>query len=148
MRLRNGANTKSALATASLEYAFVVSPVAIYVGMEAAAHEDWHFFYKSPEWGIATMFLMFQALGIYLRKFLRVPGRFSLRAFSAYSLLTLIIVIVAAISSYSSLLSEYPSNAQTALRLALLIVASSAFLILVGAASSSMTHAQENDNGG
>lgn len=135
--------TRSALATAIVEYAFVVSPVAIYIGMEAAAHDSWRFLYQSPEWGIATMFLMFQALGFYLRKFLRSSGAFSLRAFSAYSLLTLIIVVVAAISSYMSLIAGYPSTGQVVLRLALLIVASIGFLILVGAASGHRLHRGE-----
>jgi hypothetical protein len=51
----------------SYEFLLVVSPVIIYVLLEAVHKDNYNYIFISPEWGIATIFLSFQGVALYLK---------------------------------------------------------------------------------
>jgi hypothetical protein len=56
---------RSALLMALYEYLLIIAPVGIYVFLEGLHRDDPAFYWVSPEWAIATIFLSFQAISLY-----------------------------------------------------------------------------------
>lgn len=74
------------------EYIVVTAPIIIYVVLEAVHDADASFLYKSPEWSIATIFLLIQTIRIYLDEMHGSVGRL----FSSILVLFLAIITIAA----------------------------------------------------
>ena len=122
-------NLKNVILPTIYEYLLILLPVSIYVGIEAM-HTGPRFFYTSPEWSIASIFLNFQAIALYYRRLNN-----SNRKINADFLLILILGVVAitilsSLNAYASL-TEIDTNGKIALRICLLAVSSLFFFVMV-----------------
>jgi hypothetical protein len=50
----------------AVEYFLLVLPILIYVSLEALHHEDAAYLLKSPEWSVATIFIVIQTIRIHV----------------------------------------------------------------------------------
>ena len=117
------------------EYFLITLPVASYVGVEAFARRSGVFFLASPEWAIATIFLLFQGLSLYLRGLDRTGRGLWHLSLGMLGMVVLLLVAIAAINAYYSLdalhHTQIDSTPSIVLRIALFAVASLTFLLLV-----------------
>ena len=112
------------------EYLLLVIPIAIYVMLEALHKHDWHYFFKSPEWGIATIFLSFQGVWLYFKSLIGKNRKINHNFLGLLFLLVVIITVAAILNSFISLDPVYNNRRNIIIRLILLIAASVSFLIL------------------
>lgn len=55
------------LIEAAFEYILILFPIGIYVLIETIHKDDYYYFFKSPEWAIANIFLVFQGTFIFYK---------------------------------------------------------------------------------
>jgi hypothetical protein len=123
---------RRAFLVAIYEYCLVVFPVAIYSGLEAF-HDTDTYFVRTPEWAVATIFLLFQGLSLY-GKFLRRTGRrVSENFFGLAAILSLVLVIIAVLNASESLGRKNDSETLVVWRILLFAAASATFITLVAA---------------
>ena len=135
----------SAILKTLYEYALIVTPILIYVWIEAT-HKSYIFLISSPEWAIATIFLNFQAISLY-RSTMRAAGRRPTSGFlNGVNLLLIVIVIVASINAYNGI--HYESKmSNILLRIVLLLVSSFNFFALVASAELTKIESKNNTDG-
>jgi hypothetical protein len=127
-----------ALRHALVEYLVLVLPVAFYVGLESYHRLDWLYFFQSPEWAIATIFLQFQGSRLFF-KYCRQDGRrLSEARVVLLALAALSIVVISSMNALSSMHAE--TAGKIAVRIALFFVTSVEFLLLVAAAAYQSKH--------
>lgn len=128
----SSAKVIDALSTALYEFILLTLPVALYVALEAYVKEDWSYFYSSPEWAIATIFLSVQAVFLYFKDLLRTGRRTNLRALGGLVFYTVIVVVVASINALESLRDHgVGSSLALSLRLSLFLISAIVFFMLV-----------------
>lgn len=116
----------------SVEYFVVTAPIVIYVGIEAFRDSAISFLVTSPEWAIATIFLTFQTVRMYLDEMHERSGR----AFTYLLVLLLAAIALASgINIYVALGDVHNQSMMTiATRWILFGVASVLFIYVAGAA--------------
>ena len=98
--------------------------------LEALHKNDYTYFLKSPEWGIATIFLSFQGTALYI-KALTQSGKKINYIFLGLLLLAVIFIVIASIlNSYMSLNSKEDNLFKQILRMFFLLVSMIYFLLL------------------
>jgi peptidoglycan/LPS O-acetylase OafA/YrhL len=122
-------NAKSSVAEALLEYLVLVLPVAFYVCLEAYHKHDFDFFYRSAEWAIATIFLMFQGSYLFVKHSISHERRLSETRVALLALLALTVVVTSAMNALDSMHAE--SDGKVVFRMVLFTVTSLLFLVLV-----------------
>jgi len=126
-----------ALLSAAYEYCLVALPVASYVGLEAFARKEGLFFLKSPEWAIATIFLLFQGSSLYVRGLDRTGRGLWHLSLGLLAMVVLVLIAIAAINAFNSLESLHAARADSGVsmvvRFLLFALASALFFLLVAA---------------
>lgn len=126
------ARLHQAFIVAVYEYLLVAAPVGLYVTLEASSRDDAGFVARSPEWAIATIFVSFQMVSLYVRRLSETGQRVSQPFVGTISLLALFLVVAASINAYVSLRTE--SQLAVIFRRVLFALASAAFLLFVTSA--------------
>lgn len=107
----------------------MVLPVVVYVALESYHKHDLRFFYKSPEWAIATIFLFFQGVYLYVRHSRERGRRLSE---SKLVIIALVLFVGALVSGMNALDSMHlETEGKIKFRLVLFLLASVLFLLLV-----------------
>ena len=122
--------------SACYEYLLIISPVGIYVFLESKHAHEYEILWSSPEWAVATIFLLFQAVALYRREMNKAGRRLSETVMGFFLLIAVLVTIVASINAFDSLTLNTPGA--VALRIGLLVVTSVAFILLVS--SSAFVH--------
>lgn len=113
------------------EYIIITLPILIYVCIEAVHDDNAAFLYRSPEWSIATVFLILQTIRMYSEE---MHGSFG-RSFSFLLMLLLTAVNLAAgVNIYISLGNGQQAMVTIAVKWLLFIVVSLLFVYIAGAA--------------
>lgn len=123
---------KRASLEAIYEYLLVTMPVGLYVTLETVHRGHLAYFFFSPEWSIATIFLAFQALSLYIRGVKGMKARLSPASMGILALGAVLVIVFASINAYQSLAHE--TGMLIKLRLSLFLLMSLLFLLLVGGA--------------
>jgi hypothetical protein len=124
----------SALLSAAYEYLLIVVPVGLYVALEATRKDRLAIFWTSPEWAIATVFLLFQGLTLYIRHLSRTGVRLSATKIGLLGLFSLIGTTTTLINAYRSLDEHDNTAVAIFIRLIFFVVVSCAFFLFVAAA--------------
>jgi len=121
-----------AFLAACYDYFLIITPVALYVALEAIRAEELARFFLSPEWSIATIFVSFQGRVIYRTELERTGRPLSGLWLNFVDLASLVVIIAASINTYMALTRD--SRDVVFLRISLFILTSASFLIFVGGA--------------
>jgi hypothetical protein len=139
-----GGFVKKALLEAVYEYLLVTMPVGLYVLLEAV-HKNWYgYFFLSPEWSIATIFLAFQGVSLYIRGAKNLAAKISPAAMGIIALAAVLIIIFASINAYQSL--AHQTAMLVTARMILFAATSIVFVLLVGGGRFAV-ETQRRDNG-
>jgi len=133
---------KNALLAALYEYLLITFPVGLYVLLEASHKDDpAYYFILSPEWSIATIFLCFQGLSLYIHSLRQVKRDILETPIQLFALISLGLIVASAVNAYHSL-SDTPAHfghssgnssiGANVLRISLFCIVSLAFLTVVG----------------
>lgn len=129
-----GVSAREAFGEALLEYLVLVAPVAFYVALEAYHKQELHFFFNSPEWAIATIFLQFQGLYLYVTRS-RKRGALSESRVGILVIVALSVVVASAMNALESMHEETDGK----LRLRGILFGASSILFLLFVAASKFT---------
>lgn len=121
-------SARVALVEAMLEYLILVLPVAFYVGLESYHRHDLSYFQCSPEWAIATVFLQFQGLYLFITQS-KSRATLSEARVGLLALLALTVVVASAMNALDSMHAE--SDGKIVFRILLFTLTSCLFLTLV-----------------
>jgi hypothetical protein len=122
-------SAKASLGEALVEYLVLVLPVAFYVGLESYHRQEPSFFYSSPEWAIATIFLQFQGAYLFIKHSRRNIGKISEPRVTLLTLMALTVVVASAMNALESMHVE--SFGKILFRLVLFLLTTVLFLTLV-----------------
>lgn len=136
---------RRALLSTVYEYFLVTLPVAIFVTLEALHKEDRSFCWSSPEWAIATIFLLFQGLSLYIRELTRTGRKISEGYIGILGLVVLVGAVITSINAYQSLHEN--TNWGVSFRLAFFGLASIAFILMVGGAKLAYLNTEQRAHG-
>jgi hypothetical protein len=116
-----------------IEYLLITLPIIIYITLEAIHQKSAAYLLQSPEWSIATIFLSFQTVRLFLEGMERDRGRLI-----CVALVTLLVLLVtaASINTYMGLESGLDAQSWTLLvtKWVLLAAATLFFVYFAGAA--------------
>ena len=135
---------KKALLEAIYEYLLVTTPVGLYVLLEAMHRECLAYFFFSPEWSIATIFLAFQGISLYMRGINGLKAKFSPASMGLLALFTVLVIVFSSINAFQSL--SHDTGLLMKARVSLFICMSTLFLLLVSGAHF-VTERQRRRNG-
>lgn len=139
----NGRHIRNAFIPALYEYLLIILPVLIYVSIEAIHKEEMSFVLTSPEWSIATIFLLFQGNSLY-RSFLKKSGRkINEHFFGLVALLSFTMALLTLVNSFLALHEN--TRLSIVIRIALFCFTSASFLLAVTSAKF-FTFRNGNDN--
>lgn len=127
--------TNQAVLSACYEYLLVTVPVGLYIALEAKHEREVSLFVTSPEWAMATIFLLFQGISLYFRHLTSTGARVSAINLSLLSLISLVVMTVTVVNAYTSLSEAENSGGSIGVRVLMFVVVSAAFLILVSGAN-------------
>lgn len=120
---------KAGILLAFYEYLLIITPVLIYISLEAIHKRNWDLFYQSPEWSIATIFLSFIALNRYKNTLIGLSVNVSDSILGIFEISGLIVVICATLNAYISI--ENDTGFTMIFRIILFIISSLKFFILI-----------------
>jgi hypothetical protein len=127
-------NPGQALLTAFYEYLLITLPVGLFVTLDAYHTNEPDFLWHSPEWAIATIFLLFQGLSLYVRLLSNSGAKVSGTSVGLLALVSLLITALTLINAYRALGENGNTSSSIAFRLTLFGLVSAAFLMLVAGA--------------
>jgi hypothetical protein len=131
---------KDGLLYAFYEYLLIISPVGIYVGLEALHKNSFAYFFASPEWSIATIFL--SAVGILnFHNEIESAGKKLKHSYLGILIISnVLIIVVSVLNAYLSMESppnrDAPSKSITILRQILFLFTTVLFFIAVAGSKS------------
>lgn len=114
------------------EYLLIALPVFLFVSLEAAHHHRMSWLWMSPEWSIATIFIVFRQLFLHYLLLHRSGRALNEPVLVLYFLGALLAITGALFNTWYSLGTNGPWA--VAIRLILLVASSMMFLIFVGGA--------------
>lgn len=123
-----------AILAAFYEYLLITVPVGLYIGLEAFHQHSWSLVIRSPEWSMATIFLLFQGLSLYVRNLTGAGAKVSGASIGLLALISLVITVFTLINAYTSLDPEHNTNGAIVFRLGLFVITSLGFLMMVSGA--------------
>lgn len=123
-----------AILTAFYEYLLITVPVGLYIGLEAIHKHHWSLLVLSPEWAVATIFLLFQGVSLYMRHLSGAGARISPVSIGLLALISLTIIAFTVINAYTSLDPEHNTRSAIVFRLGLFVITSLGFLVMVAGA--------------
>ena len=123
-----------ALLTAFYEYLLITVPVGLYIGLEATHNHHWGLLVHSPEWSMATIFLLFQGLSLYLRHLTGAGGKVSAVSVGLMALTSLLITAFTLVNAYTSLEADKNTRGAIVFRLGLFLLTSVGFMVMVAGA--------------
>jgi len=112
------------------EYLILVLPIGIYVMLEALHKHKWTYFFQSPEWGIATIFLSFQGVSIYIKSLSGKNKQLNHSFLGILILIVIVVTIAAILNSYLSLENDSNTYSSIVFRLLLFLISTLYFFIL------------------
>lgn len=116
----------------TIEYFLLVLPILIYVSLEALHHNDGWYILKSPEWSVATIFIVIQTVRMHLESI----GDSWNRSFTVLLIILLgIVAMTAGINIYVALHDVANQSIGTMMTKWMLYFISSLFFVLVAGAS-------------
>jgi hypothetical protein len=123
---------RRAILKLAIEYFLLTLPIVIYVAIEALHHGDAGYLITSPEWSIATIFILLQTYRLYSEEMKSVVGQ----RFGQFLVIVLVLVAIgAALNIYLGMKDVHsPSMYVLAAKWGLLIVSSVVFVYVAGAA--------------
>jgi len=121
-----------AVAFSLMEYASLVLPIASYVLLEAINGKVEWFFFTSPEWGIATVFLAIHGPQLFEEE-MRGSG-IRLSAMRLRLIRNIGLVLAGAALLNSSLSFNQENSTKIGLRIAMFVLSTVTFFVCVGAA--------------
>lgn len=126
--------TGLAILTACYEYLLITIPVGLYIGLEAIHEHHWILLVHSPEWAVATIFLLFQGVSLYIRHLSSAGARISPVSIGLLALISLTIIAFTVINAYTSLDPQQNTKPAIIFRLGLFVITSLGFLLMVAGA--------------
>ena len=126
--------TGLAILTACYEYLLITIPVGLYIGLEAIHEHHWISLVQSPEWAVATIFLLFQGVSLYIRHLSSAGARISPVSIGLLALISLTIIAFTVINAYTSLDPQQNTKPAIIFRLGLFVITSLGFLLMVAGA--------------
>ena len=114
-----------------LEYVLITLPVLVYVGLEALHHQSVAYLTTSPEWSVATMFLLLQTFRLQNKA---VASDFSRNFSELLVIVLLVFAIAASINIHMSMQTVPLTWGLVATKWALFVAASAMFVYIAGAA--------------
>lgn len=126
--------TGLAILTAFYEYLLITIPVGLYIGLEAIHEQHWILLVHSPEWAVATIFLLFQGVSLYIRHLSSAGARISPVSIGLLALISLTIIAFTVINAYTSLDPQQNTKPAIIFRLGLFVITSLGFLLMVAGA--------------
>lgn len=123
---------KGALGVAVYQYLLITFPIALYTAIESAHRRELSSWWMSPEWSMATTFLMSQALLAYFRFRVATLGTICHVRLGLLAVLAAVAIAIAAMSAAAAVLESSNPIADPRLRVAL-AAGSSVLFVLVGA---------------
>lgn len=126
--------TGLAILTAFYEYLLITIPVGLYIGLEAIHEHHWILLVHSPEWAVATIFLLFQGVSLYIRHLSSAGARISPVSIGLLALISLTIIAFTVINAYTSLDPQQNTKPAIIFRLGLFVITSLGFLLMVAGA--------------
>lgn len=123
-----------AILTAFYEYLLITIPVGLYIGLEATHQHHWPLLIESPEWSMATIFLLFQGLSLYVRHLTGTGAKVSAVSIGLLALVSLTITAFTLINAYTSLEPDENTRAAIIFRLGLFVITSVGFIVMVSGA--------------
>jgi hypothetical protein len=123
-----------AILTAFYEYLLITVPVGLYIGLEARHQQHWELMLHSPEWAVATVFLLFQGLSLYVRHLAGTGARVSPVSIGLLALMSLLITAFTLINAYTSLDAANNTQGSIVFRLGLFLLTSIGFMLMVAGA--------------
>ena len=85
------------------EYLLIVVPVGVYVALEAIHKDKLSWFFLSPEWAIASIFLAFQTCALYIKYLDRTHKKLNNNLIYLLLIFAFILSITATINAFISL---------------------------------------------
>lgn len=128
-------STIKALIVTVYEYLSVAVPVGLYIALEATHEKQWHLLWDTPKWSMATIFLLFQGLSLYVRFLNASGGRLSATTIGLFGLVALLLIVIAVVNAWNALDPKENSAMSITIRLGLLAVVSVGFCVVVWAAT-------------
>ena len=115
----------------TIEYFLLVLPILIYVSLESLHHRDAWYLFRSPEWSIATIFIVIQTIRIHLESI----GDNWNRSFTILMIILLgVIALAAGINIYIGLGDvNTPSTGTMITKWVLYLISSLLFVYVAGA---------------
>ena len=126
--------TGLAILTAFYEYLLITIPVGLYIGLEAIHEHHWISMVHSPEWAVATIFLLFQGVSLYIRHLSSAGARIAPVSIGLLALISLTIIAFTVINAYTSLDPQQNTSSAIIFRLGLFVITSLGFLLMVAGA--------------
>src|ERR1044072_7666252 len=102
------------------EYLLVTFPVGLYIAIEATHEKKWSTLWTSPKWSVATIFLLFQGLTLYVRFLNSSGGKVSGAAIGVGGIVALGLIIIVVLNAWLTLDPAENSKRAIALRLIVL----------------------------
>lgn len=116
----------------AVEYLLLTLPVLIYVAMEAVHHQTFWYLLVSPEWSIATIFILVQTYRLFIEEMSGSPKG---RRMGDFLMLTLVLFAIAAsINAFMAIGHAEPSISVLTIKWLLFAVATLIFIYVAGAA--------------
>ena len=125
---------KEGLLFSLFEYLLIVTPVGIYVAIEAISKGSISYFFYSPEWAIATIFLSFVGIAHYVKEIESVGKKVMHSYFGILGISNVLIVVAAVLNSSASLkMLHHSQDSEAAImfRICLFIIVTILFFIAV-----------------
>jgi hypothetical protein len=113
------------------EYLMITFPVGLYIFLEAAHEKKWSILWISPKWSVATIFLLFQGITLYVRFLNNTGGKVSPAAIGIGGFIALALIIVSTINTWMAFDSDGNSKKSIAVRLGILFLSSILFGVFV-----------------
>jgi hypothetical protein len=123
-----------AILTALYEYLLITIPVGLYIALEATHQHHWPLLIRSPEWSMATIFLLFQGLSLYVRHLTGTGAKVSGVSIGILALLSLLITAFTLVNAYTSLDPAHNTMSAIVFRLGLFLITSVGFFLMVAGA--------------
>jgi hypothetical protein len=136
-----------AVLSAIYEYLLVTVPVGLYIALEAKHEHEASLFLTSPEWAVATIFLLFQGISLYFRHLTSTGAKVSGINISLLALISLVVMTVTVVNAYTSLEESENTGGSIGIRLLMFVAVSAAFLILVSGANLYSIRREEKKGG-
>jgi protein-S-isoprenylcysteine O-methyltransferase Ste14 len=109
------------------EYLLITLPVGIYVWLEAEHKHDYTYLVKTPEWAIATIFLLFVGLNKYQHVIKKSGRQFFEPIINIIAIAALVLIILAILNARSSL--DIETDGKIIARIIYFIIASLFFFM-------------------